>query len=64
MAMHHKPLCPDVGFHSFVIMNLNPNSLNAGIDPPTRENNIPAETIRSISDAEKRTVLVILSLVH
>ena len=51
-----------VGSHLFVVMNFSPNSLNAGIDPPARENTIPAATIRINSDAMKRTVFVSLSL--
>src|SRR5450759_2623752 len=54
--------CPSVGFHLFVIMNFSPNALNAGMAPPIRENIIPAATIRTKSDAEKRIVFVSLSL--
>jgi len=52
---------PSVGFHSEEKINPAPNSLNAGIEPFTRENPMPAE-ISSINNVEpNNTDFVIFS---
>lgn len=52
---------PAVGFHAGEMINLRPNSLNAGRAPPRRETTIPALRSSIVSEERKSRPFVILS---
>ena len=52
---------PEVGFQADEVMNLSPNSLNAGTAPPKRETTIPALRRSIVSDEMKSSAFVTLS---